>query len=107
MKHLFFISLMSFFLFACEQSDIRTQAANTIYKHCIESGEVPMWCRCLREDLKTGLSEEAAQYIIKGKISQLEQMEISGARLRCQCRINPSRLAAYGLSCNGVKALDF
>ncbi len=107
MKRLLFILPISLFLFACEQSDIRTHAANIIYQNCIKNGENPTWCRCLQEDLKTGFSEQSAVYITKGQMSQLSNMEISGARLRCQCRINPNRLAAYGLPCNGVKPLNF
>ena len=94
-------------LTACDQTDPRIQAANIVYKNCIRNGEDQTWCRCLREDLKTGFSEEVAYYAIKGQQHPLGNMEINGARLRCQCRINPGRLAAYGLPCTGVKPLNF
>lgn len=98
---------ISVLLVACEQADIRTQAANIVYKNCIKNGEDPTWCRCLREDLKTGFSEEVAYYAVKGQRHPWGSLEIDGARVRCQCRINPSRLAAHGLPCHGVKPLKF
>ena len=107
MTKILFLLPVFLLLYACDSTDPRIQAANIIYKNCVRNGEDLTWCKCLREDLKIGFSEEVAYYVINGKQHPLGNIEINGARLRCQCRINPGRLAAYGLPCTGVKPLKF
>ncbi len=95
---------------ACEQTDTRTQAANIIYNNCINGGEGEQWCRCLRADLidsEKAFTEEIAHFIINGRQHPWLGQTIMGARLRCQCRISPHRMAAHGLSCAGVKQIKF
>lgn len=95
---------------ACERTDTRTQAANIIYNNCIESGEGEQWCRCLRADLvdtTKAFTEEIAHYTVKGRQHPWLGTAITGARLRCQCRMFPRRVEAYGLSCAGVKPIKF
>ena len=95
---------------ACEQTDTRTQAANIIYNNCIENGENEQWCRCLRADLidmTKAFTEEIATSLVNGRQHPWLRTAIMGARLRCQCRMLPRRVEAYGLSCAGVKPLKF
>lgn len=107
MKYICLLTSISLLLIACEEIDPRIHAANFAYKVCIESGEPQIWCKCMREDLKTGFSKEVAYNLIAGKQHPRESLEIDGARLRCGCRLTPGRFAAYGLPCTGVKTLKF
>ncbi len=95
---------------ACEQTDTRTQAANIIYNNCINSGADKQWCRCLRADLiayENSFTEEIANYTINKRQHPYLGHVLTGARLRCQCRISPHRMAAHGLTCAGVKQVKF
>lgn len=110
MKNIFVFFACIFTLLACEQTDVRHQAANVMYNRCIESGEDRQWCRCLRADLidsKNQFTEQMANYIVQGYQHPWLSMAITGARLRCECRINPMRMAARGLPCNGIKQLKY
>ena len=105
MKLLLLIVPISVFLVACEQSDIRTQAANVIYNGCIRNGEAKKWCQCLKLDLQTGFSDGVAYSVVNNRPNSLFNLELQGARLRCQCRLYPEKMAAYGLPCNNIKQL--
>lgn len=110
MKNLCVLLVLSFALVACERTDTRTQAANIIYNNCIENGESEQWCRCLRADLiayENSFTEEIAHSIANGRQHPWLETVITGARLRCQCRMFPRRVEAYGLSCAGVKTIKF
>lgn len=110
MKNLFILSAFVLALCACEQTDIRTQAANIIYNNCTKSGENNQWCRCLRADLidsEKAFTEEIASYIVNGRKHPWLGPTILGARVRCECRMFPRRMATRGLSCAGVKPIKF
>lgn len=107
MRQILFLLLMVIPIAACEKSDVRINAANIVYNNCIATGENPQWCRCLREDLKTGFSEDAALFVVKGYQHIYVNLEIQSARIRCGCRIQPHLFAKYGLDCSPVKPLKY
>ena len=97
-------------LWSCEQVDTRTQAANIIYNACIKSGESTQWCRCLRADLldaKKAVPKEIASYVVNGRQHPWLGQTILGARLRCECRIHPLKVADHGFSCASVKPIKY
>lgn len=110
MKNLCILLVLSLALVACERTDTRAQAANIIYNNCIKNGENKQWCRCLRADLidaQKAFTEEITHYIVNGRQHPWLAMTITGARMRCECRMFPRRVEAYGLSCAGVKSVKF
>lgn len=107
MKKVLFLLSICLSLIACEQYDVRTEAANIIYANCINNGENPRWCSCLRADLRTGFSKETASLLVKGYQHMYINLEVNAARIRCGCRMQPASFAAYGLDCSGVKKLNY
>ena len=65
------------------------------------------WCRCLQADLVDStkqFTEQDAKGVLQGILPELAML---GARMRCECRLNPSKPAQYGVSCSNVKQIKF
>jgi len=110
MKKYLFLCICILPLCACEKTDDRTRAANIIYQACISDGQGKEWCRCLRADLIDStkqFTEEMAYYVINGRQHPWLSTAITGARIRCECRMYPRRMAARGLSCANVKPINY
>lgn len=110
MKKLLTLIICSIAIVACEKQDACTQAIKAIYNNCIESGQHEKWCRCIRADLINSpnlFTEEMAVLLLQGREHPLLNTAFLGAKVRCECRINPQRVAKYGLSCANVKQISF
>lgn len=110
MKNISILLALLSVLTACEVTDTRTRAANIIYNNCIQSGESTDWCRCIRADLidsEKAFTQEMANFTLKGYQHPWLAVTLTGARIRCDCRMFPQRVVTHGLSCTGVKPITF
>ena len=83
-------------------------AGELAYTMCRQDGTGTTFCRCMQAEMEQNLKNEImAADFIQGRHTQDLQLFVMGARLRCECRVNPERVASYGLPCDDLPPLNF